>query len=121
MRLSRPVLIVALVVVVAGTLLVRHCRSDVRQAIRVEEHRLVITNLTGTPWSDVEVWLNNYYRAQAPAVAPEQRLEIPLDVFVAGWGQRFDRNRQAPTGVELTARGADGKPVTLRWGSGRQR
>jgi len=121
MRLSRYVLLLVLVVVVGASLLPRFCQSDERRAIRVEESRVVVTNLTGTAWSDVTVWLNDYYRAQAPKLAPEQRLEVPLDVFVAGWGQRFDPHRYAAVGIEVTARGADGTSVAFTWGIGRRR
>lgn len=121
MRLSRSVLLAALLLVVVTAVLPRFCRRDQRQAIRVEETRLVVTNLTRTSWSGVTVWLNDYYRAQAPALAPHQRLEIPFDVFVSGWGQRFDRRRQAVAGIEVTARGDNGKSITLTFGSGRRR
>jgi hypothetical protein len=42
-------------------------------------------------------------------------------VFIAGFGQRFDAKKQVPFGVEVDARGADGKPVRLIWGKGRRR
>ena len=121
MRLSRNLLLAVLALVVAGTLFARFCRNDDRRAIRVEENRVVVTNLTGTAWSDVTIWLNHYYRAQAPALAPDQRLEVPLHVFVAGRGQRFEPQRAAPVGIEVTARGADGSSVTLTWGEGKRR
>lgn len=121
MRRSRLALLALVAIVVGWSLLERYCASDQRQAIKVEEGRVVVTNLTGSPWSDVTLWLNDYYRAQAPALAPNQRLDVPLDVFVAGWGQRFDRSRQSPAGIELTARGPDGRTMTLTWGTGRRR
>lgn len=121
MRTSRLILLAALLVVVGATLVPRFCSRDDRQAIRVEEHRVVITNLTGTAWSDVDVWLNGYYRAQARGLAPDQRLEVPLNVFISGWRQHFDRRRQAPLGIAVTARGADGRAIELRWGTGRRR
>lgn len=121
MRVSRLVLLVVLLLVVGASLLSRCCRTDERQAIRVEEDRVVVTNLTGTSWSDVTLWLNEYYRAQAPSLAPNQRLEVPLDVFVAGFGQRFDRERQPPAGLVLTAHGGDGTAITLTWGNGRRK
>ena len=119
---ASSLLVAAVALLVLGAMLqTRYCRVDRRQAILVEEHRMVVTNLTGAAWSDVEVWLNDYYRAQADALAPGQRLEVPLNVFVAGYGQRFDRRRQAVAGIEVTARGADGSRVALTWGRGRRR
>lgn len=121
MRLSRSLLIAVVLVVAGFAVLPRWCARDRRVTIRVEEHRVVVTNLTGGAWSDVTVWLNDYYRAQAPALAPDQRLEIPLNAFAGGWGRRFDRRREAPVGIEVRARGADGKPFTAAWGRGRRR
>ena len=121
MRWSRRLAIVLLVLVVGAALLSRYCRRDQRQAILVEEGRVVVTNLTGTRWSKVEIWLNDYYRAQAEALAPDQRLEVPLNVFIAGYGQRFEPQRQQPAGIEVTARGEKGEPIILTWGSGRRR
>ena len=120
MRLSRLVLLGVLVVVVVGTLFSRRCGDDTRRAITVEEARVVVTNLTDQAWSDVDVWLNTWYRAQAPALAPGQRLEIPLRVFVAGYGQHFDSSVRAPVGIEVTAKAADGSPVKLTWGEGKR-
>lgn len=121
MRRSRRVLIAVLVLVVAASLWSRMCRTSDRQAIRVDEGRVVVTNLTGMAWSDVDVWLNDFYRAQAPALAPDQRLEVPLGVFVAAYGRKFDAIHEAPVGIEVTARGADGRPITVTWGRGRRR
>jgi hypothetical protein len=121
MRWYRRAALAALLLVVCAMALSRNCRRDDREAIRVGEGRVVVTNLTGAGWTNVEIWLNDYYRVQARALAPDQRLEVPLGVFVAGFDRRFDPGRQQPSGLELTARGPDGKPVTLTWGRGRRR
>jgi len=49
------------------------------------------------------------------------RLVVPLDAFVAGFGQRFDRRRQAPFGIEVTARTVSGREIRIDWGKGRRR
>jgi hypothetical protein len=121
MRWHRRVVLAVLVLVVGAMLFLRYCRADLRQAIRVDEGRVVVTNLTGTAWSGVEIWLNDYYRAQAPALLPDQRLEVPLNVFVAGFGRRFPGHREQATGLEVTARGANGERIQLTWGTGRRR
>jgi hypothetical protein len=120
-RWYRWVALAALPFVVGALLLSRHCRPDNREAIRVEEGRVVVTNLTGTAWSDVEIWLNDHYRAQARELRPDQRLEVPLDVFVAAYGQRFQPHRQEAAGLEVTAHNAEGERITLIWGAGRRR
>ena len=97
------------------------CQGEEPQPIRVSTDRVTVINLTGTAWRNVDVWLNDHYRAQARDLAPGQRLEVPLRVFVAAYGQRFDTRKQIPFGIEVDAVAADGKPVTLVWGKGRRR
>jgi hypothetical protein len=121
MRWYRRVTVALVVLVGIGAVLSHFCRRDQREAIRVGEGRVVVTNLTGTRWTSVDVWLNQYYRAQTEALAPDQRLEVPLTVFVDGYGQRFKPHLQQAAGVEVTARGANGERIRLTWGNGRHR
>jgi len=39
-----------------------------------------------------------------PKIAAGSRLQVPLDSFVAGFGQRFDFHRTQVTDVRLTRR-----------------
>ena len=113
---------ITLVALVAGfVLFARYCQADLRQAIQIDEGRVVVTNLTGGTWSNVEIWLNDQYRAQAARLLPDQRLEVPLRVFVGGWGQTFPVQREKASGIEVTARGDKGEPIRLTWGTGRRR
>ncbi len=95
--------------------------AEERPAILVQETTISVENQSGEAWSAVEVWLNDHYRVTARALEPDGRLVMPLDAFVAGFGQRFDRRRQAPFGIEVTARRASGGEVRLVWGKGRRR
>lgn len=97
------------------------CSRETREAIRVEAERIVITNLTDRTWTNVDVWVNDHYRAQAPELRPEQRFDVPLSSLVAGFGQPFNRQRQEVYGVEVSATGGDGPRVEATWGSGRRR
>jgi hypothetical protein len=97
------------------------CKGDERNPIQVGPERITVINLTDTAWREVEVWLNDHYRVQARELAAGQRLEVPIGVFVAGFGQRFDPKKQIPSGVEVDATGTDGRPVKLVWGKGRRR
>lgn len=113
-RVAASFLVAALVVLAA-------CSGEEKHPIIVAPDRITVINMTTVTWTDVDVWLDNYYRAQAPQLLPGQRLDVPVGVFIAGWGQRFDPKKQAPFGVEVTAKGSDGKAVRLSWGKGRQR
>jgi hypothetical protein len=114
-RTAAALLVAALVTALAS------CSSEEPQPIAVAQDRISVINMTNAAWADVDVWLNDHYRAQAAQLLPGQRLDVPIGVFIAGWGQRFDRKKQSPFGVEVTAKGSDGKPVRLTWGKGRRR
>ena len=95
--------------------------GDHRPAILIEPHAVSVENQSRHPWTHVEIWLNDHYRVTAPELAAHGRLVVPLDTFVAGFGQRFDRRRQSPFGIEVTARTPAGDEVRLTWGKGRRR
>ena len=97
------------------------CSKEEPRPVRVGTDRVTVINLTDTAWRDVDVWLNDHYRVQARELVPGQRLEIPLTVFVAAFGQKFDPKKQVPSGIEVNAVAADGKPVTIVWRKGRRR
>jgi len=92
-----------------------------RSPIVIERHQVTVENQTRHRWSNVEIWLNDHYRVTARTLEPGGRLIVPLDTFVAGFGQRFDRRRQAPFGIEVTARTDAGETIRLEWGKGRRR
>jgi hypothetical protein len=94
------------------------CSGEEPQPVIVSRDRVSVVNMTGAAWTDVDVWLNYHYRAQARRLEPNQRLDVPTGFFIAAYGQRFDGRKQAPTTVQVMARGADGKPVEVRWGKG---
>jgi hypothetical protein len=109
-------------VLVTGALIgVQACNNEEPHPVRVGTDRVTVINLTDTAWRDVDVWLNDHYRVQQRDLAPGQRLEIPLGVFVAAFGQKFDPKKQVPSGIEVDAVAADGKPVKIVWGKGRRR
>jgi hypothetical protein len=116
-RLDRPLACLLLALACA---LASRC-TEKRPAILIQETSISVENQSGEAWSGVEIWLNDHYRVTARTLEPGGRLVVPLDVFVAGYGQRFDRRRQAPFGIEVTAREGSGREVRLVWGKGRRR
>ncbi len=114
-RLVAACLVAAVVTAVAA------CSKDEPRPIVVTSNQVSVINMTSVTWTGVDVWLNDHYRAQAQVLLPGQRLDVPIGVFIAGFGQRFDPKKQAPFGIEVTATGSDGKPVRLTWGKGRRR
>ena len=90
------------------------CRAEL-PPIRQHGSWLVIENQTKSPWRDVTVTLNSYYRGVSPALAAGGRLEAPLAGFVTGLGQRFNTAREHVSRVEVRAIDAAGQPVALDW------
>lgn len=102
-------------VVLAGA-----CREPM-QPLVVDAHEVAVTNTTATPWTDIEIWVNDHYRVTTARLEPHGRFHAPLDAFVAGFGQRFDPRRQAVRGIEVTATTSTGESIRLTWGEGRRR
>jgi hypothetical protein len=75
---------------------------------------LTVDNRTSQEWKNIEVWLNTYYRVTTPSLPPGGRFQAPLDVFVAGFGQRFDFHRMPVKDLRLTAKLPDGRPLELK-------
>jgi hypothetical protein len=121
MRTSVRLLLAVLALMVVVVAVARSCRPEWRQPIVVGEGRVVVTNLTGKAWTGIEVWLNDYYRIQAPELLPDQRLDMPLRAFMGGYSRPFNAATQSVTGVEVTARAADGQRIRLTYGRVRGR
>jgi hypothetical protein len=90
------------------------CRAEL-PPIRQHGGWLVVENQTKSPWRDVTVTVNSYYRGVSPALAAGGRLEAPLAGFVTGLGQRFNTAREHVSRVEVRATDAAGNPIALDW------
>ncbi len=97
------------------------CGQEPPPALKVDNSRLQIQNQTDRTWADVEVWLNDHYRVQIPSLAPKQVAVVPLDVFVAGYGQRFNPRKQVVYGIEVSARDGAARVAVLVWGKGKKK
>jgi hypothetical protein len=100
--------IVVMVLAAAG------CRKPADDPLKLEGNLLTVTNQTSTDWSNVEIWLNTYYRVTASSVQAGARFQVPLDTFVAGFGQRFDYRRAMIRDLRLSAKLPDGSPYELK-------
>jgi hypothetical protein len=90
------------------------------ERLTLEGRRITLYNDSGEAWKAIEIWVNDHYRVTRDTIAAEERFVVPLESFVAGFGQRFARNQQV-TGIEVTATDQSGDPVRLTWGNGRRR
>src|SRR5207237_2033614 len=66
------------------------CADRPKDPLQLDGNRLTVDNRTSTDWSNVEIWLNTYYRVTVPSIPSMARFVAPLDTFVAAYGQRFD-------------------------------
>jgi hypothetical protein len=89
------------------------CRKLPDDPLKLERNLLTVSNQSDTDWSNVEVWLNTYYRITTPSIPAGGRFQAPLDTFVAGYGQRFDFRRMQIRDLRLNAKLPDGKPFEL--------
>lgn len=101
-----------LVGLVAGT---AACARQERPALHLEGNRLTIYNDTDEEWRNVEVFLNHHFRIQPKDIAPDGIVQAPLDIFVAGYGQRFNFKTMQITDLRLKARRPNGEPIEIRY------
>jgi hypothetical protein len=90
------------------------------ERLTLQGRTLSVYNDSGERWTGVEIWVNDHYRVTREAIEPGERFVVPLESFVAGFGQRFAPGERV-SGVEVTATDASGDPVRVAWGSGRRR
>jgi hypothetical protein len=90
------------------------CHRVPEEPLKLERNMLTVTNASSSDWSNVEIWLNTYFRVTTSAVPAGGRFQAPLDTFVAGFGQRFDFHRMQIKDVRLNAKLPDGKPLEIK-------
>ena len=97
------------------------CSHDAPRPIRVDGQTITVENQSPEAWENVEIWLNDHYRVTRSRMPAGERFDVPLNAFVAGFGQRFVPGRQVVKGIEVTATARGGQAVRLVWGEGRRR
>src|SRR3954454_15371961 len=98
----------------ALALMIGGCRDKVAaQPLKLEGNMLTVDNRSPDDWTKIDIWLNRNHRVMVPKLAAGGRLPVPLDSFVAGFGQRFDFHRAQVTDFPLTAMLPDAKPLEL--------
>ena len=102
------------IVLATALISIAGCRTPPIEPLKLEGNLLTIDNQSSRDWVNVEVWLNTYYRVTAPLIPAGGRAQMPLDTFVAGFGQRFNFRRTQITDLRLTAKLPDGKPLELK-------
>ena len=88
--------------------------TDPLRPIEVNDNTISVLNQTSEEWRNVLITVNDHYRSGAPVLKPEGRLSAPVSQFDTGFGQRWVVGTVVRK-VEVTAKTADGTPVTLSW------
>jgi hypothetical protein len=83
------------------------------EPLQLDGNMLTVNNLSSRDWSDVTIRLNRNHTVTPGPIPAGGRLQVPLDAFVAGFGQRFDYRRTQITDLRLTAKLPDGTPLEL--------
>jgi hypothetical protein len=102
------------VLVALATLGVAGCTKVPGEPLELERNMLTVSNQSSKDWTNVEVWLNTYFRVTTSSVRAGSRFQAPLDTFVAGFGQRFDFHRMQVRDLRLIAKLPDGTPLELK-------
>jgi hypothetical protein len=90
------------------------CSKAAVEPLKPDQNLLTVDNRTRDDWNHVEIWLNTYYRVPWPQIPAGGRFQVPLDSFVAGFGQRFDYHRTQVHDLRLTATLPDGRPLEIK-------
>jgi hypothetical protein len=100
--------------VALATLGTAGCTKVPGEPLELERNMLTVSNQSSKDWTNVEVWLNTYFRVTTSSVRAGSRFQAPLDTFVAGFGQRFDFHRMQVRDLRLIAKLPDGTPLELK-------
>ena len=103
-----------IVTAVAAVAITTACSKPPEQSLQLDGNILTVRNATSQNWTGVEIWLNTYYRETTPVIQAGGVFRAPLDVFVEGYGGRFDFRRAQITDLRLTAKQSDGTPVEVK-------
>ena len=98
----------------AASALAAGCSKPPQDPLTLERNLLTVDNRSSEDWNAVEIWLNTHYRVTTTSIPAGGRFQVPLDAFVAGFGQRFDFRRAQIRDLRLVAKQSDGRPLELK-------
>src|SRR5712692_1301123 len=101
-------------IVLLACVLAARCSKPPVDPLQLDRNMLTVDNRTSTDWTNVEIWLNTYYRVTVRSIPKKRRFYAPLDTFVTGFGQRFDFRRAQVRDLRLTATLPDGRLLELK-------
>lgn len=91
------------------------CSKEDTEPLQLKGNLLKIVNDTDEEWKNVELWLNWYYRSGMPTIPAHSRVDATLDMFVEGYGRRFDSKTASVKDLKLKAVRPNGEPLELTY------
>jgi len=89
------------------------CSGPPPEPLQLDGNLLTVYNSTPDDWTNVEIYVNTYYRVVTQKIAARSQFKAPLDVFVEAYGRRFDFKAAQIKAVQLKATLPGGKNVVL--------
>jgi hypothetical protein len=84
------------------------------EPLKLDGGMLTVDNQSAKEWTSVEIWLNRNHSVRIASIPAGGRLQVPLDAFVAGFGQRFNYKRTQITDLRLRGKLPDGSPFEIK-------
>jgi hypothetical protein len=91
------------------------CGKEKVEPLQLQGNLLKVVNDTDEEWKNVELWLNWYYRAGMKSIPAHSRADATLDMFVEGYGRRFNAASTQVKDLKLKAVRANGEPLELTY------
>ena len=82
--------------------------------LQLDRNLLTVDNRSSNDWTAVEIWLNRNHSVRIASIPAGGRQQVPLDAFVAGFGQRFNYKRTQITDLRLRGKLPDGSPFEIK-------
>src|SRR5262245_18721465 len=91
------------------------CSKESPEPLQLQGNLLKVVNNTDEEWKNVELWLNWYYRAAIASIPAHGRADATLDMFVEGYGRRFNSATAMVKDLRLKAVRPNGEPFELTY------
>jgi hypothetical protein len=90
--------------------------SSAQEPIAIDGGAVMVRNLTGQGWRQVQIFVNDHYSGMTRAIPAGGSVRAPLGDFMAMHGQRFNYRNTEVLSIVVRATDDAGRPVRLAWG-----
>jgi hypothetical protein len=115
MRRHLPITIITIALAAAWFLWQRGCERALPD-ISLDGGAIVVRNQTKENWTNVRIWVNEYYSGMAREIRAGGFVREPVSRFVAAQGQTITLGMSI-TSVVVLGTTESGQPVRVAWGN----